>query len=473
MKTNTPFFRIHRVGSGAGLLLAILAMQFLFVSEALAQRGRGGGGAARGGGGSRPSASQRSPSMSRPGQPARSPSSGNLSGANRGGNSAGNRGTTGNRGTAGNRPATGDRAAAGNRGTAGDRAAAGNRSEALNRAGQGAQASRNELNNFLNLEGSAGKQAGNRAAGTNSAISDFLNHDASPQSRNAGQQRGDNINNRTDTRSDLRNSRGDNRDFASDNRQDRLSDRGNRQAVRVSDRGETRSSLAEGRGDRRTDRQQRRGEQADQIRNHLEDHYGQDHLFDDFWSNHPHAHYHFHQNPVFWTWATVGTVRAFMPWNWGSGSGDVYYSDGSVYYGDQSVPASDYAAQAAGIVESAPEIENTDDMEWLPLGVFALTSDDNPDAIPNMFLQLAVSKEGIIAGTYQNKETGETESVEGMVDPESTRAAWTIAGKSSPIMETTIDGLTRNETGVLVHFAGGETQQWMMLHLENPDTASE
>jgi len=107
-------------------------------------------------------------------------------------------------------------------------------------------------------------------------------------------------------------------------------------------------------------------------------------------------------------------------------------------------------------------------MEWLPLGVFALAEDKSSDAAPNMFLQLAVSKEGIVAGTFNNKSTDETKSIEGMVDMKSGRAAWTIAGKSAPIMETKLDSLTENETNALIHFADGTTQEWLMLHMEKP-----
>ena len=131
-------------------------------------------------------------------------------------------------------------------------------------------------------------------------------------------------------------------------------------------------------------------------------------------------------------------------------------------------PAEEYAEQAEEIVESAPEVENPDDMEWLPLGVFALSENTKSDAAPNLFLQLAVSKEGIVAGTLENKTTEETKPVEGMLDMESGRAAWAITGKTAPIMETKIEGLTENETNMLVHFEDGTTQEWLMLHMEKP-----
>ena len=134
----------------------------------------------------------------------------------------------------------------------------------------------------------------------------------------------------------------------------------------------------------------------------------------------------------------------------------------------QPVPAEEYAQQAEEIVDSAPKVENPDDMEWLPLGVFALSENTKSDATPNLFLQLAVSKEGIVAGTLNNKTTDETESVEGMLDQKSGRAAWTIVGKTTPIMETKLEGLTENETNMLVHFEDGTTQEWLMLHMEKP-----
>jgi len=209
----------------------------------------------------------------------------------------------------------------------------------------------------------------------------------------------------------------------------------------------------------------------------MNEHFDQNHLFDNFWQNHPHAHYRFDQNPLFWTWATFATVSAFMPWNWGSPAYYDYGSGGNVTYADDTVQANgetytaeEYAQQAEDLATSAPE-EPVQDPEWLPLGVFAMTQDGESPTLPNMFLQLAVSKEGIIAGTYQNKTTGKTQSMEGMVDKTSQRAAWTVVGKNTPIMETGISNLTMNETKALIHFADGSTQQWLMVRIEKPKDA--
>jgi hypothetical protein len=89
-----------------------------------------------------------------------------------------------------------------------------------------------------------------------------------------------------------------------------------------------------------------------------------------------------------------------------------------------------------------------------------------------MYLQLAVSKQGIISGTYQNTATQAIESIEGMVDKQTQRAAWTVVGKTRPLMETGIVSLTEDNAPALVHFADGTTQQWLMVRLDKPaDTA--
>ena len=90
-----------------------------------------------------------------------------------------------------------------------------------------------------------------------------------------------------------------------------------------------------------------------------------------------------------------------------------------------------------------------------------------------MFLQLAVSKQGVIAGTFHNSDTDQTQQIEGAVDRKTQRSAWAIAGKDRPIMETGISNLTEDAAPALLHFADGQTQQWLMVRLEDPENAGE
>jgi hypothetical protein len=169
-------------------------------------------------------------------------------------------------------------------------------------------------------------------------------------------------------------------------------------------------------------------------------------------------------------------ITGWFPWGWGEPSQylygeNIYYQDNTVYYGDQATASSEeYAEQAQDLASSAPAA--TDDVEWLPLGVFAVTQDGQASGPPpTIFLQLTVSKEGIIAGTVTNTEAPDNvQAIEGMVDKKTQRSAWVIQGKSSPIMETGIANLTKDEAPALLHFADGQTQQWLLVRLEEPES---
>jgi hypothetical protein len=162
-----------------------------------------------------------------------------------------------------------------------------------------------------------------------------------------------------------------------------------------------------------------------------------------------------------------GNYQQPIYYNYGD---NVYYDDGGVYYGDQQVATADeYTQQAETIANSVPENANPAPEDWMPLGVFAVTQDgEAADDDPTMFLQLAVSKQGIIAGTFQNTTTGTVKPVQGMVDKETQRVAWTAVDEPRPLMETGLGNLTQDTAGVLVHFDNGDTQQWLLSRIDQP-----
>ena len=177
-----------------------------------------------------------------------------------------------------------------------------------------------------------------------------------------------------------------------------------------------------------------------------------------------------------WGWATAGAVTGWVAYGWtepiyytyGSG-GSVYYEENVVYVnGEQYASAGDYYQQTTTLAQSAPQMtdEQAQEVEWLPLGVFALTTEGVNAS--NMYLQLAVSKEGIIGGTFYNETTGAVHPVEGMVDQKTQRAAWKAADGTNPdlVMECGIYNLTQDQTDVLVHFGPDETQTWVMVRLD-------
>lgn len=436
----------------------------LVVCEAAA-RGRGGGGGGRGGGGGGGGGgrgmsgggggSRSAPSMSR------SPSYNNRGGAQqRGGNSSAGSRQQPSRGQAGTRPSQQpNRAQAGNRpsqqpsrGQTGNRSGQGflGQGQAGNRAGQqpgrgqvgsrrdnvpAGRPSQNDINRFLSISpGTGAAVAGGAAAGA--AVG---NRDARPSARDRGpgsQQRDQRV----------------------DNRQDRA---GTRQ-----DRRETRPNSPQDRAKRRQDRGQ-----------NVRDSFHDNHPRAEFWKDHPHwARWHVNR-PYRWaTWAVLGSwygvAGGGQYYDYGSG-GNCYYEDDTVYYeGEPIATAEEYADQAMGFAEAGAgvideTVASNTDIEWMPLGVFALVHEE--DGNPTFFMQLQIAKDGTISGTYVNSVKDTTQTIQGSVDKKSQRAAWTVGDNSNTVIETGLYNLTKDEAPALIHFGTEKTQEWLLVRMEDPD----
>ena len=142
--------------------------------------------------------------------------------------------------------------------------------------------------------------------------------------------------------------------------------------------------------------------------------------------------------------------------------------------GDEYGSAEKYYDDVAEQAASAPEIseEKAKEVEWLPLGVFALSSEGVNAS--HMYLQLAVTKEGVISGTFYNETTGAVHPVEGIVDRETQRAVWRAADGTNKdiVMETGIYNLTQDQTDVLVHFGPDKSQTWRLVRLKESERPS-
>ena len=153
----------------------------------------------------------------------------------------------------------------------------------------------------------------------------------------------------------------------------------------------------------------------------------------------------------------------------------VIFEGDTVYVNGQSVgSATEYRQQAAQLAtptvseipvpEPAPEGQP---QTWLPLGVWALTQQEQGDA--NMFFQLSSDKNGLVAGAFKNVMTGDEEPVVGQVDLKTQRIAWTIGDKKSPVYETGLFNLTQDETMMLVHFGKDRTQQFRLFRVQQDE----
>lgn len=208
----------------------------------------------------------------------------------------------------------------------------------------------------------------------------------------------------------------------------------------------------------------------------------------DWWSKyHPDLdHWYYHhgwQNHDWWYWWGVPTWNAYatwFPWSWGAPvyydygpGGNVVYENQNVYVDGEDVgTAADYAESAAQLATVDPQQEaaTNDDEQWMPLGTYAVETSAT-DTSTSRLLQLAVDKAGIISGTMYNSSTDKMYVVQGRVDKQTQRVAFTIGDKSDVVMETGIFNLTKEQTPVLVHFGPNKTANYLLVRLKAPKDA--
>ncbi len=178
------------------------------------------------------------------------------------------------------------------------------------------------------------------------------------------------------------------------------------------------------------------------------------------------------------TWAAMGS---FFGGAWASPQpvyyaygqgGNVYYENNAVYVNGQAAGSPEqYYQQAQALAAAAPPADqvNGQQQDWLPLGVFALTSEDTGDS--QSVLQLAVNKQGVIAGTYYNEANQVSRPIQGTVDLKTQRAAVGFTDKKNAdlVLETSINNLTQDEAPALLHFGASQSQPMLLVRLKQPE----
>ncbi|QDT66857.1 hypothetical protein [Calycomorphotria hydatis] len=161
--------------------------------------------------------------------------------------------------------------------------------------------------------------------------------------------------------------------------------------------------------------------------------------------------YYNYSNPVYFRYGTNGNVRI---------------TNNRVYLLDRDpIPLAEYYNQSRTLIVDVTPDTNA---EWQPLGNFALLA--NPDEEPTLFLQIALANNGVISGSLFNSETSEIFAVQGKVEEETQRVVWGFPeGKyKNLIMETGLFNLTRDKTDVLIHFNEQETENWLLVRMQEP-----
>lgn len=182
--------------------------------------------------------------------------------------------------------------------------------------------------------------------------------------------------------------------------------------------------------------------------------------------DHPGAWLYTHPNAGVWAAATWAAATSWLGWGAvpAESYSTAYYDDGS---NDQST--AEQQTESAEDIAAAGADEPAADAQWLPLGTYALST--TPNADPTHMLQLFVSKDGILRGSYYDVTSDGTQTIKGSVDPATQRAAWSV-GNGTVIFQTGLNELTQPTAPLTVKFENGKTNTWTLTRLNSSNTTA-
>ncbi len=152
---------------------------------------------------------------------------------------------------------------------------------------------------------------------------------------------------------------------------------------------------------------------------------------------------------------------------------NVTYENDIVYVGGQATgSAADYYQQAQTLAGADGGDVASNEKDWLPLGVFALSRSGHDNA--TVVIQLAVNKQGIIRGNDTDTFSDNPMPIHGSVDKKTQRVAFTVGNNTTTVLEPGLYNLTKDEAPVLIHFGKDRTEQWMLVrHTQPADQATQ
>ena len=128
------------------------------------------------------------------------------------------------------------------------------------------------------------------------------------------------------------------------------------------------------------------------------------------------------------------------------------------------------AATNARLLAQKGVTDPAKDAQYLPLGVFTLAKHDETDT--SVLLQMAVTKDGVVRGSYFDMATNKEQPVRGAVDKQTQLVAFTI-GDDKSVYETGLTSLT-SEGGDISKFAADDTLgRYTLERMEDPDKKDE
>jgi len=184
-------------------------------------------------------------------------------------------------------------------------------------------------------------------------------------------------------------------------------------------------------------------------------------------------------NPDAWSAGRWSAGNAWSPTSWqnvssyyGSNAKPVWYDYGdNVTYqngnimmdGNSLGTAEQFSQQAADLAQSGSAADPAADSDWLPLGVFAMVR--NEQQHPQLILQMAVNKQGMLRGNFTDEVSEHTQPIHGAVDPKTQRAAWIVGNHQAMVMEAGLSNLAEGDAPALIH-KNGKTDHWLLVRLQ-------
>src|SRR6185369_9892711 len=125
----------------------------------------------------------------------------------------------------------------------------------------------------------------------------------------------------------------------------------------------------------------------------------------------------------------------------------------------------EFSQQAADLAETGTEAKTSPNDQWLPLGVFAMVRNEQDH--PQLILQMAINKQGVLRGNYTDEATEHTLPIHGAVDPQTKRVAFTVGDNKDCVLEAGLSNITQGDAPALIH-KNGKTERWVLVRLEQP-----
>lgn len=136
--------------------------------------------------------------------------------------------------------------------------------------------------------------------------------------------------------------------------------------------------------------------------------------------------------------------------------------------------AQQYFGLAAELAKTGADAQAPADGDWLPLdwwplGVSAFTNTETTSS--NISIRLAISKDEVIR---DNNRYGDPKNqvMQGSMDKQTQRVAFTVGDNTTNIIETGIYNLTKDEAHCLIHLGNERTEQWLLVRATRKDVTS-